>query len=124
MSGRILGGSFCALLTFDFPPAVFPLSCVVQNYSWGKVGLESEVAKLVASGDPLVQIQPDQPYAEVSVCLCVHSVRVSVCVSIPVFIPPGCGSHHPVPCQDAMLTPSCPVSRVPWGVPGLERSPA
>ncbi|NXY54418.1 MPI isomerase, partial [Callaeas wilsoni] len=47
-----------------FPPAVFPLSCVVQNYSWGKVGLESEVAKLVASGDPLVQIQPDQPYAE------------------------------------------------------------
>uniref|UniRef100_A0A674GGG2 Mannose-6-phosphate isomerase n=1 Tax=Taeniopygia guttata TaxID=59729 RepID=A0A674GGG2_TAEGU len=43
---------------------VFPLSCVVQNYSWGKVGLESEVAKLVASGDPLVQIQPDQPYAE------------------------------------------------------------
>ncbi|NXF26749.1 MPI isomerase, partial [Rhodinocichla rosea] len=47
-----------------FPPAVFPLSCVVQNYSWGKVGLQSEVAKLVASGDPLVQIQPDQPYAE------------------------------------------------------------
>lgn len=123
MSGRILGGSFCALLTFDFPPAVFPLSCVVQNYSWGKVGLESEVAKLVASGDPLVQIQPDQPYAEVSVsvrpfCPCLHPV----CVSIPVFIPPGCGSRHPVPCQDAMLTPSCPVS--PGGVPGLERSPA
>ncbi|KFP85624.1 Mannose-6-phosphate isomerase, partial [Acanthisitta chloris] len=47
-----------------FPPAVFPLSCAVQNYSWGKVGLESEVAKLLASGDPLVQIQPDRPYAE------------------------------------------------------------
>ncbi|NXC21703.1 MPI isomerase, partial [Corythaeola cristata] len=47
-----------------FPPAVFPLSCAVQTYSWGKVGLESEVAKLVASGDPLVQIQPDRPYAE------------------------------------------------------------
>ncbi|XP_075361768.1 mannose-6-phosphate isomerase isoform X2 [Mycteria americana] len=43
---------------------VFPLSCAVQSYSWGKVGLESEVAKLLASGDPLVQIQPDQPYAE------------------------------------------------------------
>ncbi|KAM6352173.1 mannose-6-phosphate isomerase isoform 3-T3 [Alca torda] len=43
---------------------VFPLSCAVQNYSWGKVGLESEVAKLVATSDPLVQIQPDQPYAE------------------------------------------------------------
>ncbi|KAJ7398109.1 Mannose-6-phosphate isomerase [Pitangus sulphuratus] len=43
---------------------VFPLSCAVQNYSWGKVGLESEVAKLLTSGDPLVQIQPDRPYAE------------------------------------------------------------
>ncbi|XP_074955989.1 mannose-6-phosphate isomerase isoform X3 [Phalacrocorax aristotelis] len=47
-----------------FLPAVFPLSCAVQNYSWGKVGLESEVAKLLASSDPLVQIQPDRPYAE------------------------------------------------------------
>uniref|UniRef100_A0A8D2NDU4 mannose-6-phosphate isomerase n=1 Tax=Zonotrichia albicollis TaxID=44394 RepID=A0A8D2NDU4_ZONAL len=37
---------------------------MAANYSWGKVGLESEVAKLVASGDPLVQIQPDLPYAE------------------------------------------------------------
>ncbi|NXT45262.1 MPI isomerase, partial [Pelecanoides urinatrix] len=46
------------------PPAVFPLSCAVQSYSWGKVGLESEVAKLLASSDPLVQIQPDRPYAE------------------------------------------------------------
>lgn len=100
MSGRILGGSFCALLTFDFPPAVFPLSCVVQNYSWGKVGLESEVAKLVASGDPLVQIQPDQPYAEVSVCLCVHSVRVSV----PSVCPSLCSSHPAV-----ALTVLCPV---------------
>ncbi|XP_049668729.1 mannose-6-phosphate isomerase [Accipiter gentilis] len=43
---------------------VFPLSCAVQSYSWGKVGLESEVAKLLASSDPLVQIQPDRPYAE------------------------------------------------------------
>lgn len=69
---------------------MFPLSCVVQNYSWGKVGLESEVAKLVASGDPLVQIQPDQPYAEVSasLCPCLRPIRVS--------IPPrGRGSHHP-----------------------------
>nr|XP_026649704.1 mannose-6-phosphate isomerase [Zonotrichia albicollis] len=49
---------------WESPPRVFPLSCAVQNYSWGKVGLESEVAKLVASGDPLVQIQPDLPYAE------------------------------------------------------------
>ncbi|XP_035192005.1 mannose-6-phosphate isomerase [Oxyura jamaicensis] len=43
---------------------VFPLACPVQNYSWGKLGLQSEVAQLVASGDPTVQIDPEQPYAE------------------------------------------------------------
>nr|XP_033776901.1 mannose-6-phosphate isomerase isoform X2 [Geotrypetes seraphini] len=43
---------------------VFPLSCVVQNYAWGKVGLNSEVAKLIASSDPLVHIDADKPYAE------------------------------------------------------------
>uniref|UniRef100_A0AAY4CRF8 Mannose-6-phosphate isomerase n=1 Tax=Denticeps clupeoides TaxID=299321 RepID=A0AAY4CRF8_9TELE len=43
---------------------VFPLSCVVQNYAWGKVGLDSEVAKLVAGGDPQAAVQQDRPYAE------------------------------------------------------------
>lgn len=45
--------------------AVFPLACVVQNYSWGKLGLQSEVAQLVASDDPTAHIDPEQPYAEV-----------------------------------------------------------
>ncbi|XP_025908833.1 mannose-6-phosphate isomerase [Nothoprocta perdicaria] len=36
----------------------------MQSYAWGKLGLESEVAKLVASSDPLVHIEPDRPYAE------------------------------------------------------------
>ncbi|XP_030042442.1 mannose-6-phosphate isomerase isoform X3 [Microcaecilia unicolor] len=43
---------------------VFPLSCTVQNYAWGKIGLNSEVAKLIASSDPLVHIEADKPYAE------------------------------------------------------------
>ncbi|XP_060742814.1 mannose-6-phosphate isomerase [Tachysurus vachellii] len=43
---------------------VFPLSCVVQNYAWGKLGLDSEVAKLVLGGDPQIVIQDDRPYAE------------------------------------------------------------
>ncbi|XP_017341679.2 mannose-6-phosphate isomerase [Ictalurus punctatus] len=43
---------------------VFPLSCLVQNYAWGKVGLDSEVAKLVLGGDPQAVIQDDRPYAE------------------------------------------------------------
>lgn len=48
--------------------AVFPLSCLVQNYAWGKVGLDSEVAKLVLGGDPQAVIQDDRPYAEVNTC--------------------------------------------------------
>ncbi|XP_006628989.2 mannose-6-phosphate isomerase isoform X1 [Lepisosteus oculatus] len=43
---------------------VFPLSCAVQNYAWGKVGLDSEVAKLIVSGDPLAVVDSDEPYAE------------------------------------------------------------
>ncbi|XP_062859335.1 mannose-6-phosphate isomerase [Trichomycterus rosablanca] len=43
---------------------VFPLTCAVQNYAWGKVGLHSEVAKLVLGGDPQAVIQDDRPYAE------------------------------------------------------------
>lgn len=46
-------------------PAVFPLTCAVQNYAWGKVGSDSEVAKLVVGGDPLAVIDEGRPYAEV-----------------------------------------------------------
>ncbi|XP_035422595.1 mannose-6-phosphate isomerase isoform X2 [Cygnus atratus] len=60
---------------------VFPLACPVQNYSWGKLGLQSEVAQLVASGDPTAHIDPEQPYAEVRPSL-PPSVRLSIC-------PPG-----------------------------------
>lgn len=45
---------------------VFPLSGVVQNYAWGKLGFNSEVAKLIAGSDPLVMIEDDKPYAEVT----------------------------------------------------------
>ncbi|XP_006010546.1 mannose-6-phosphate isomerase isoform X1 [Latimeria chalumnae] len=43
---------------------VFPLSCAVQKYAWGKIGLDSEVAKLIVSCDPLAVIETDKPYAE------------------------------------------------------------
>lgn len=45
--------------------AVFPLTCAVQNYAWGKVGSDSEVAQLVVGGDPLAVIDEGKPYAEV-----------------------------------------------------------
>jgi mannose-6-phosphate isomerase len=37
----------------------------VQNYAWGKVGLDSEVAKLVVGGDTSAVIEDDKHYAEV-----------------------------------------------------------
>uniref|UniRef100_A0A3P9MQ70 Mannose-6-phosphate isomerase n=1 Tax=Oryzias latipes TaxID=8090 RepID=A0A3P9MQ70_ORYLA len=43
--------------------SMFPLTCAVQNYAWGKAGLDSEVAKLVVGGDPLAVIE-EKPYAE------------------------------------------------------------
>jgi len=45
-------------------PAFLKLSCAVQNYAWGKVGMESEVARL-RSGDPGFTLDPQLPYAEV-----------------------------------------------------------
>ncbi|XP_032273506.1 mannose-6-phosphate isomerase isoform X1 [Phoca vitulina] len=43
---------------------VFPLSCAVQHYAWGKMGSNSEVARLLASSDPQARISEDKPYAE------------------------------------------------------------
>ena len=40
------------------------LSCAVQQYAWGKIGLESEVAKVLVE-DPNRDVREDQPYAEV-----------------------------------------------------------
>lgn len=54
-------------------PPVFPLSCVVQQYAWGKMGSNSEVARLLASSDPLAGISEDKPYAEVRPgCISAH----------------------------------------------------
>jgi len=41
---------------------LFPLVCAVQNYAWGKVGLWSSVAQLVAAGG--VEVDQEKPYAE------------------------------------------------------------
>ncbi|KAL6106354.1 mpi [Pungitius sinensis] len=43
---------------------VFPLTCAVQNYAWGKVGMDSEVARLVLGGDPVAVVEEGKPYAE------------------------------------------------------------
>lgn len=48
---------------------MFPLTCAVQHYAWGKVGVDSEVAKLVVGGDPLAVIEEGKPYAEVGFTL-------------------------------------------------------
>ena len=40
------------------------LSCKVQNYDWGKIGLESEVAKLIDVGGH-AKVDQQAKYAEV-----------------------------------------------------------
>jgi len=47
-------------------PAYLRLSCAVQTYAWGKVGLDSEVARLkkASEGDKFV-VDDNQTYAEV-----------------------------------------------------------
>lgn len=40
------------------------LQCKVQNYDWGKRGLESTVAKLLSTAHPNIAIEPSKPYAE------------------------------------------------------------
>ena len=47
----------------DRPPFL-RLSCAVQTYAWGKVGLAGEVARLKSS-DPGFSVKEGQPYAEV-----------------------------------------------------------
>lgn len=44
---------------------VFELKCAVQEYAWGKIGADSEVARLKASVDPDFKIAAETPYAEV-----------------------------------------------------------
>lgn len=40
------------------------LQCKVQNYEWGKLGLDSTVAKLLSSAHPDIAIDPSKSYAE------------------------------------------------------------
>ena len=43
----------------------FRLDCAVQQYGWGKLGIDSEVAKLSQTGNTSFILEQDTPYAEV-----------------------------------------------------------
>lgn len=45
-------------------PTVFELRCEVQQYAWGKLGLDSEVARLSQESNPDFKVSPTEPYAE------------------------------------------------------------
>ena len=47
-------------------PLYFHLSCAVQTYAWGKIGDDSEVARLKSSAEPQFIVDSKTPYAEVS----------------------------------------------------------
>jgi hypothetical protein len=40
------------------------LECTVKNYAWGKLGEQSEVARLFAAGHPQAKIGQNLAYAE------------------------------------------------------------
>ncbi|CAK5038830.1 unnamed protein product [Meloidogyne enterolobii] len=40
------------------------LNCAVKNYAWGKLGENSEVARLYVEGHEDEEINSDTPYAE------------------------------------------------------------
>ncbi|XP_059177855.1 mannose-6-phosphate isomerase-like isoform X2 [Physella acuta] len=45
-------------------PQVFELKCAVQQYAWGKIGQDSEVARLKSSVDSTFKVDPETTYAE------------------------------------------------------------
>ncbi len=46
-------------------PIAVALKCAVQQYAWGRIGEDSEVATLTQASDPDFQLKADEPYAEV-----------------------------------------------------------
>ncbi|XP_057983272.1 mannose-6-phosphate isomerase 2-like [Malania oleifera] len=40
------------------------LRCSVQNYEWGRIGRESQAARLYSLNYPAAAVEPDEPYAE------------------------------------------------------------
>jgi hypothetical protein len=48
---------------------VLSLACVPQTYAWGKVGLESAVARLAAGGNTAFIPDATKPYAEVNLII-------------------------------------------------------
>jgi len=55
--------------------AVFLLRASVQQYAWGKPGLQSEVAKLCQSGDKQFKLDESSPYAEARCFIVFNSSR-------------------------------------------------
>ena len=43
---------------------MFPLSCSVQNYAWGRIGEDSIIARLKMVSDANFSVGPTTPYAE------------------------------------------------------------
>eukprot|EP00965_Chrysotila_dentata_P262700 6214648-Pleurochrysis_carterae.AAC.1 len=46
------------------PNRLFPLRCAVMTYAWGKIGADSLVGQLAASGDADFAIDENMPYSE------------------------------------------------------------
>jgi mannose-6-phosphate isomerase len=51
--------------------SMYRLRCAVQNYEWGKLGLESKVAQFARAS--FIDVKADTPYAEVSDVVLTHT---------------------------------------------------
>ncbi|XP_022098704.1 mannose-6-phosphate isomerase-like isoform X2 [Acanthaster planci] len=51
-------------VTVTQTPVAVALKCAVQQYAWGRIGKDSEVATLTQACDPSFQLKEDEPYAE------------------------------------------------------------
>ena len=48
---------------------VFQIVPTVQNYAWGKIGLNSKVAELISNAYPEIEIDKSKTYAEVIIII-------------------------------------------------------
>lgn len=84
-------------------PNVLKLSCCVQNYAWGKIGLESKVAQLKCSAEKEFSIMKDQPYAEVCIYIYIYLFSqsgtgiVHTCIYIHSLVQLWMGVHPKAP---------------------------
>ena len=93
---------------------IFPLKCAIQEYAWGKVGLDSEVAQLAVDTVDGFRLDLETPYAELWMGTHARgpSTNASTGETLSSYI-----SRHPVPCCGTVVPqrfPACVAGELPF----------